>query len=130
MKARIPAATTRIAAMLLLLPACSIDQGKNPVIDDLVVPAEATLASDGTYHVDSTISFHDDDDAVSRIRVRIDGTGATAEYAANGERTAKNAPFTIQIAGTTAKGTLGLSVFILDSEGNASDTKSATVTLK
>src|SRR6476469_6894756 len=98
-----------IAAMLLWLlslSACSIEQGKNPVIDELVVPAEATLASDGTYHVDSTISFHDDDDAVTRIRVRLESTGATAEYPATGEQTAKNSPFTILIAGTAPKGAL------------------------
>jgi hypothetical protein len=119
-----------VSVALLFLSACSIEQGKNPVIDDLVVPAEATLASDGTYHVDSTISFHDDDDAVTRIRVKLEGTGATAEYPANGEQTAKNAAFTIQIAGTTPKGAVTLSVFVLDAQGNASDTKSASVTLK
>lgn len=119
-----------LSGALLFFSACSIEQGKNPVLDDLVVPAEATLASDGTYHFDSTISFHDGDNGVTRIRVRLDSTGATAEYPASGDRSAKNAPFTIQIAGTAPKGQLVLSVFVLDAEGNASETKSATVTLK
>jgi hypothetical protein len=123
-------ATTRMALALLLLPACSIEQGKNPVIDDLAVPESATLAADGTYHVDSTISFHDDDDAVNRIRVHVDSLGATAEYPANGERSATHAPFTIQVAGSAPKGPLALSVIVLDVAGNASDTKTATVTLK
>ncbi|MGZ3420289.1 MAG: hypothetical protein ACXVEF_36350 [Polyangiales bacterium] len=117
-------------ALLLPLTACSVEQGKNPVIDDLAVPATATLASDGTYRLDSTISFHDDDDEVNRIRVHVESLDATAEYPATGGKSATHAPFTIQIAGTAPKGPLSLSVIVLDVAGNSSDTKTATVTLQ
>lgn len=118
------------AALLAPSTACSIQQGKVPVIDALALPASVTLDADGSYHIDATISYHDDDDEVSRIRVSAPSIGATAQLAAPGGKTATDAPFTFKIVGTAPKGALGIKILILDVEGNASDEKTASVTLK
>lgn len=119
-----------IALALLLLPACSIEHGKLPVIDALGLPESVSLDADGTYHVDATISYHDDDDEVSRIRVSIPSLGAAAQYASPGGKKATAAAFTFKVAGDTPKGKLAVEVLVLDVEGNASEAKTGSVTLK
>jgi hypothetical protein len=39
--------------------ACTIDTGHQPKIDSLDAPETVGVASDGKYHVDPTISYHD-----------------------------------------------------------------------
>lgn len=117
-------------AFVALLSGCSIQQGKLPVIDAFGLPESVSLDADGTYHVDATISYHDDDDAVSRIRVNVPSLNATGEYGAPGGQKATNAPFTFKVVGSAPKGPLAVSVIVLDVEGNASDMKSGSVTLK
>lgn len=116
--------------LLALTCGCTIEHGKIPVIDAFNLPQSVSLDGDGTYHVDATISYHDDDDAVSRIRVHIASLNATGEYSAPGGQKAENAPFTFKVVGSAPKGPLGVEVMILDVEGNASDVKSGSVTLK
>lgn len=115
---------------LLCLSACTVEHGKVPVIDELSLPESVTLDADGTYHVNGTISFHDDDDTVSRVRVKIASIGAAGDYPATGGKTATKAPLALKIVGTAPKGALQLTVWILDVEGNISDPKNPTVTLK
>lgn len=117
-------------ALLALFCGCTIEQGKVPVIDAFGLPASVSLDADGSYHVDATISYHDDDDAVSRIRVHVASLNATAEYSAPGGQKATDAPFTFKVVGTAPKGALAVEVIVLDVEGNASDVKSGSVTLK
>ncbi len=120
----------RLAALCLFLAACEVSHGKIPVIDELVLPESATLDADGTYHVDGTIGYHDDDDTVSRVRVEVPSIRAIAHYPAAGKSSASAEPLALRIVGTAPKGALTINVLVLDREGNASDPRSATVTLK
>lgn len=116
------------AASALFLAACTVTSGKVPVIDELSLPAEATLHADGTYHVDGTISYHDDDDVVTRFRVQVLNTAA--QIPAGGSKRAVREPLSLRIAGTAPKGATTITVIALDREANASEAKTATVTLK
>jgi hypothetical protein len=119
-----------VAALCVLLAACEVSSGKLPVIDELVMPDSVTIDADGTYHVDGTISYHDEDDTVSRVRVEIPAIRASAQYPASGTSSATRASLAIRIVGTAPKGATTINVNVLDREGNASDTKVVTVTLK
>jgi hypothetical protein len=118
------------AVLLLFLAACSVEQGKLPVVDEFTLPESATLDADGTYHVDATISFHDDDDSVRRVRVQIPAVGATRDYSSLSGKSVTKGVLPLQIVGTAPKGALQISVQAIDLEGNVSDPKSASVTLK
>lgn len=119
-----------LALAALSLAACTVEHGKVPVIDELILPESVTLDADGTYHVNGTISFHDDDDTVSRVRVQIASLGAKADYPATGGKSAVKAPLTLKVVGSAPKGELQLTVWILDIEGNISDPKTPKITLK
>jgi hypothetical protein len=118
------------ALALLFLTSCSVESGKLPVVDEFVLPESATLDADGTYHVDATISFHDDDDVVKRVRVQVPALGVAKDYTSPSGKSVTKGALPLQIVGTAPKGALTLHVQVLDSEGNVSDPKSASITLK
>lgn len=115
---------------LLFYTACTVQQGKVPVLDSVSVPESVTLDADGTYHVDATYAYHDDDDEVSRVQVQIASLGATAQYGTPGGKVSKSATVLLKIVGTAPKGATELTFWVLDVEGNMSDPKTAKVTLK
>ena len=118
------------ALALLFLASCSVEAGKIPVIDEFTLPESATLNADGTYHVDATISFHDDDDSVRRIRVTVPSIGAAKDYTSPTGKSVTNGTLSLQIVGTAPKGALAINVQLIDTESNVSDPKSASITLK
>jgi hypothetical protein len=117
----------RLALWLLPLFACTVQQGKIPVIDEVSVPATASLNADGTYHVDATVRYHDDDDKVSRVRAQVAALGPPGQYAATGNTETAVA---LKIVGTAPKGATTITFWVLDVEGNMSDPKNVTVTLQ
>lgn len=120
----------RLAALLVVLTACTVESLKPPVIDEFVLPESATLDADGTYHVDATLSFHDEDDAVAGIRVQIPAISARNDYKSLSGKSVSRGVLPLKIVGTAPKGALEIIVLAIDVEGNISDPKSAKVTLK
>lgn len=121
----------RLAPIVLLgLAACTVEHGKIPVVDEVTVPASATLDADGTYHVDATVTFHDDDDNVRKIRVTIESLKTGNDYPITSVRSATNLLIPVRIVGSAPKGETELRVQAIDLEGNVSDPKSVKVTLR
>lgn len=124
------ATAKRLAAFAVALSACTVESLKPPVIDEFVLPESATLDPDGTYHVNATLSFHDEDDAVARIRVQIPSLGALNDFGSLSGKSVTKGVLPLKIVGTAPKGALAITVMAVDVEGNLSDPKSASVTLK
>ncbi len=120
----------RLAALAVLLSACSVESMKIPVVDELILPESVTLDADGTYHIDAVISFHDDDDAVAGVRVQVPALGARNDYTSLSGKRVEKGVLPLKIIGTTPKGPLEIIVMAVDVEANVSDPKSAKVTLK
>jgi hypothetical protein len=116
--------------LLVFLTACTVEQGERPVVDAFTLPESATLDPDGTYKLTATVSFHDDDDPVTKLRVTIPSLGAGHDYTSLSGQRVENGSLAIQVAGTAPKGALTIAVTAIDREGNMSDPKSASVTLK
>lgn len=120
----------RLAPLLVALTACTVESLKPPVIDEFLLPESATLDADGTYHVDATVSFHDEDDAVARIRVQIPALGARNDYSSLSGNSVTRGVLPLRIVGTAPRGQLEIIVMAVDVERNMSDPKSAKITLK
>jgi len=120
----------RVAALSVFLAACSVEQGKLPVVDAFTLPESATLDADGTYHVTATVSFHDDDDPVAKVRITIPSIRAAHDYTSLTGQRVENGALELKIAGAAPKGALSITAQAIDREGNVSDPKSASITLR
>lgn len=120
----------RVAALSLFLAACSVEQGKVPVLDAFTLPESVTLDADGAYHVTATVSFHDDDDPVAKVRITIASIRAAHDYTSLTGQRVENGTLELKITGAAPKGALTITAQAVDREGNVSDPKSASVTLK
>ena len=103
-----------------------------PVVDAVDASAEVA-ASGGRYVTPVKVSFHDDDnDAVTRIRLRVPNGGFDESTVIQGAvPQAKSATLTMSFdAATVAAGTYEYLVSVFDSAGNESEPFTKTVTFK
>lgn len=103
-----------------------------PVVDAVDASAEVA-ASGGRYVTPVKVSFHDDDnDAVTRIRLRIPKGGYDESTVIQGAvPQAKSATLTMDFdAATVAAGPYEYLVSVFDSQGNESEPLTKTVTFK
>ena len=116
--------------LLVFLTACSVEQGKLPVMDEFTLPESATLDADGSYKVVASVSFHDDDDPVAKVRVTIASIRAAHDYTSLTGQKVEKGSLALTIVGSAPKGPLQITAQAIDREGNVSDPKSASITLK
>lgn len=103
-----------------------------PVVDAVDASAEVA-ASNGRYVTPLKVSFHDDDnDAVTKIRLRVPSGGYDATTNIQGAvPQAKSATLTMDFdAATVAAGSYEYLVSVFDSHGNESEPLTKTVTFK
>ncbi len=104
--------------------------GAAPVIDDLQMPAAATVSADGYFDVDGTISFHDDGGVVSKIRIFIPAVQQTYEFAADAGLSRATVALQVKFAPITPKGIVEYDVSLVDAGGMSSEARKQMVTLK
>jgi hypothetical protein len=103
-----------------------------PVIDGIEASAEVAVAN-GRYVTPVKVSFHDDDnDAVTKIRLRIpDGNYDETTVVQGAAPQAPSATLTMDFdAKTVAAGTYEYLVSVFDAKGNESQPVTKTVTFK
>jgi hypothetical protein len=116
-----------LAASLCSCGGTPAAQKASPVIDALVMPASASAGPDGSYVLAGTISFHDDDEIVTRLHFQVDGLDlATPAFdVASGT----GVPVTVKLTATRGV-TVPYEVSIVGASGAESAIKTATVTLE
>src|SRR3954466_909445 len=114
---------------LVALAGCG-GAGAAPGIDDLQMPASATVGADGYFDVDGTISFHDDGGLVNKIRIFIPAVQQTYEFSAEGALSRGTVALQVKFAAAPPKGTVEYDVILVDAAGVSSDASKRMVTLK
>jgi hypothetical protein len=119
-------------ALAAALPACG--GGKPPIIDNLNMPSTVTLnATDNQFDVTGTISFHDDDDKVTTMRIIVPSAGdARFEFPVTPApvQMVTDGPIRVSFVGSTPKGPIEYDVSLIDESSAVSDVKRETVTLQ
>lgn len=103
-----------------------------PVVDGVDASAEVAVSA-GRYATPLKVSFHDDDnDAVTKMRLRIPDGGYDETTAIQGAvPEAKSATLTMDFdAATVAAGTYEYLVSVFDARGNESQPVTKTITFK
>lgn len=103
-----------------------------PVIDALQIPEQA-VPSGAYYVIQGTIGFHDDDDTVHEVHVRVPVIGKLVVIPAGDEAKVENDPITLQLSADVPLGGRGeteLDFSVVDSRGRESTPVKATVVLQ
>ncbi len=119
----------RLLAILCLAAGCTASTPKPPVLDDLQMPQSATVGASGFYEVSGLLSFHDDDDYVAKIRIRVPLVATTYEYDAPPFQFKGTFALTIKFASTSPKGPVEYDVSLVDTAGLESVPVKRTVNL-
>lgn len=119
-----------LCAVALGIASCGAASQKAPVIDDVQMPATATIGAGGDYEVKGLLSFHDDDNAVIKLRINVPLVMQTFEYAANTALDRGTLSLTVHFAPQTPKGPVDYEVSLVDSTGLESASRKLSVTLQ
>jgi hypothetical protein len=117
-------------AVVLGLAGCAANAPRPPVIDDVQMPATATIGASGNYEVQGLLSFHDDDNAVVKLRIFVPLVSQTFEYNASTALDRGTMALAVQFAPQTPKGPVDYEVSLVDSSGLESASRKLSVTLQ
>jgi len=117
-----------LALFTTTLAACSSPDTKRPVIDDLDLPDAVSADPDGAFTLKGTISFHDDSEPVSLLKLRIPSSGQTLSLGLQASTKGERLPITIRLAG--APQTLAYEVSIVSTSGVESASLQQDVSLR
>jgi hypothetical protein len=103
-----------------------VDAAGSPVVDDVTLPATATIsASSGAAHVVGSISFHSDDSTVVGVNVLGHGTSGSVYRGSLGGGSPQPLIFDLSTPGTYA---LDFNVFDAKNRHSENATRTITVT--
>jgi hypothetical protein len=93
------------------------------------MPQTATVGSDGFYTLTGSISFHDDGDAVTKLKIVVPSAGnATFEYDVPSGQTTY--ALIVKVSSAAPKGPIEYDVSLVDAGGAESAPSKQTVTLQ
>jgi hypothetical protein len=101
-----------------------------PEFRGVQVPSTATLAADGFYHVTGVIGFHDLDDAVATLSIRVPFVGRTYDLATPTNDGLGSMTIELKLASTSPKGPVEIDLTLIDDSGLASAPLTEMVTLE
>jgi hypothetical protein len=114
---------------LVACSSSSTKSGSPPVIDSITMPGTAMVGSDGYYTLAGSITFHDADDAVTKLKIVVPSAGnATFEYDVPGGQTSY--ALIVKVSGAAPKGPIEYDVSLIDAGGAESAASKQTVTLQ
>jgi len=102
--------------LLALLGACT-GSTRGPVIDDLQMPQAATLAPSGFFEVAGLASFHDDEDPLAKIRIKVPLVGMSYDYDAPPGLFRGTLQLTVRFAASSPRGPVAYEVSLVDGAG-------------
>jgi hypothetical protein len=109
---------------------CGSTRPAPPVIDSLTMPATATLGASGTYDLTGTLHFHDDDDGVATLRVRLPALALSYDTMLAVHFQRGDLPIALHFSASTPKGDLEYQVNLIDLSGLESVPRTEHVTLQ